>query len=116
MPAPDPKGAVVVLTTVGDLEAGKRLARDLVREGRAACVSLVPGATSIYRWRDGIAEEGEVLLIIKTPRDRIESLREELAVSHPYEVPEFLALDVAEGGQDYMAWLWAATRTPLEEK
>jgi len=106
----------VVLTTVGDLEQGKVLARDLVRAGRAACVSVLSGATSIYRWQGGIVEESEVLLVIKTPRDRLESLRAGLASGHPYEVPELLVLDVSDGSGEYMAWLRDTTRSPLEEK
>ena len=106
----------VVLTTVRDLEEGRTLARALVRSGLAGCVTLVPQATSIYRWQDGIAEETETMLVIKTPRDRLESLRRDLAGRHPYELPEFLVLEVSAGSPEYLAWLRDSTRFPLEER
>ncbi len=111
-PAPD--GAAVLLTTLGDRAQAEHLAREIVREGLAACVTLVPGATSIYRWKDQVVTESEIVLLMKTPRDRVAPLKERLSKRHPYELPEILVIEVGEGSPEYMAWLRAETRSPLE--
>lgn len=116
MTKPMANGIVIGLTTVSDLDDGKALARSLIRSGLVACVNLVAGATSLYWWKGALAETTEVLLVIKTTADRLDLLRAELAKSHPYEVPEFLALDVIEASPEYAAWVRDSTRFPLEER
>jgi len=86
-------------------ESARRLARLLVEARLAACVNILPGATSIYRWKGAIEEAAEWMLIIKTRRDRFEALRDELAKAHGYEVPELIALDIAEGLPAYLDWI-----------
>ncbi len=86
-------------------EAGRPLAQALVEEEAAACVQILSGITSLYRWEGKIESDQEVILLVKTLRSclpRIESLLEKL---HPYQVPELLALPVAGGSQDYLKWL-----------
>lgn len=97
--------AVVVLTTVGNLEDGKTIARRLVEEKLSACVSILPIERSIYFWEGKIVEEGEVLLLIKTLKEKIPLLKERLVALHPYTVAEFLVLPVIEGGEKYLRWL-----------
>lgn len=94
----------VVLSTCppGDAEA---LAASLVEGRHAACVNIVPGVTSLYRWQGAVERSPECLLVIKCPRDAVERLIAALKAAHPYEVPEALALDVIAGHPPYAAWV-----------
>lgn len=95
----------IVLTTVGSLEEGQRLARRLVERRLAACVNLVPNLISIYRWQGEIEEAAEVLLMMKTTAEQLPALEAAVRELHSYDVPEFLALDVAAASQPYLNWL-----------
>jgi periplasmic divalent cation tolerance protein len=96
---------IVVLSTCATEEEAAKLARVLVNARVAACVTLVPGARSIYRWQEAIESAAECLLIIKSSRQLFEPLRTALEKAHAYDVPEVLALSVAEGAPGYMTWL-----------
>jgi periplasmic divalent cation tolerance protein len=96
---------VVALSTVGTAEDAERIARALVERRLAACVNVVPGLLSIYRWKGAVESAEERLLVIKTRADRLAALREALVSLHPYEVPELLTLPVEEGHPPYLAWL-----------
>jgi periplasmic divalent cation tolerance protein len=106
-PLEDPAAARVVLITAPDREVGLRLARELVAGGWAACVNLVPGITSVYRWEGKLHEDPEVLLLVKTTLKRAEELPSFLARAHPYDVPECVALAPAEVEARYLTWLQA---------
>jgi len=96
---------LVVLCTVGGAEEAGRIARELVERRLAACVNILGGVTSVYRWQGKTAQEPEHLMIVKTTADRFGALREAIAAIHPYEVPEILALPIAAGHEPYLAWL-----------
>ncbi len=97
--------AVVVLCTFPDVEKARVIAALLVERRLAACVNLLPGVESIYRWEGKVERAGEVLAVIKTTRyPELEAALKEL---HPYEVPEILALPVAAGLAGYLEWLGA---------
>jgi periplasmic divalent cation tolerance protein len=96
---------IVVLSTCDSEEQAKTLARHLVEHRLAACVNILPGVQSVYRWKDQIEESAEWLLVIKTRRDRFDALREALVKMHTYEVPEVIALPVVDGWEPYLAWL-----------
>jgi periplasmic divalent cation tolerance protein len=102
-----PEEVRVVLVTAPDAETGSRLARALVEERLAACVNLVPGVRSIYRWEGRIQEDAEVLLIVKTRADRCDALGARVRALHPYALPEVLALAAAGGSAEYLAWVAA---------
>jgi len=102
-----PSEARIVLMTAPDAEVGAGLGRVLVEERLAACVNLLPGVRSIYRWEGRIEEEGEVLLVAKTTRDRCEALAARVEALHPYELPEVVVLPVAGGSHRYLAWILA---------
>ena len=102
----------VVLSTCPDTGTAERLARVLVEESLAACVNIVPGLRSIYRWNDALRSDEEVLMIIKTTAERLGAARGRLVELHPYEAPEVVALPVADGHHPYLAWVAASTRTP----
>lgn len=100
----------VMLSTCGDPETAERLARALVEEGLAACVNVVPGLRSIYRWNGEVQSDEEVLMIAKTTAARLAAARERLVALHPYETPEVIAWPIADGHDAYLEWVAAATR------
>ena len=96
---------LLCLSTCPDAETATRIARALVEERLAACVNRLPNVNSTYRWQGEIHEDAEVLLLIKTTRERFDTLRERLVELHPYEVPELVAFDIADGLPAYLDWL-----------
>jgi len=96
---------IVVFSTCATEEDAIKLAEALVEARVAACVTLVPGARSIYRWRGALESATECLLIIKSDRPRFERLRASLEHLHSYEVPEVLAIPVVDGAANYLNWL-----------
>ena len=101
---------VVVLTTVAPDFDARSLAHALVESRLAACVNILGGVHSVYRWEGRIAHDPEQLLVIKTVDARVDALREELFRLHPYEVPEFVVLE-ADTSEAYGAWLLGAVST-----
>ncbi len=97
--------AVVILTTVPADDRGEAIGQALVDERLAACVNLLPPMTSIYRWRGVVEREMERQMIIKTTRNRVPAVQTRLAALHPYEVPEFLVLSVADSSSAYFEWV-----------
>jgi periplasmic divalent cation tolerance protein len=104
---------VIVLSTVSRPDHAERIAQTLVERRLAACVNVVPGVLSLYRWEGRMQREVERLLVIKTTRERFEELHHALLELHPYDVPEVLALPVIGGNPAYMQWVAEATNTPL---
>jgi len=100
---------VVFCTCATEEEAGK-LAQVLVEARVAACVTILPGARSIYRWQGAIESSAECLLMIKSSRRLFEALCVTLERAHSYEVPEVLALPVVDGAANYLNWLEAQLR------
>lgn len=98
-------GRIVALSTVGSAEDADRIARELVGRRLAACVNVVGGVVSVYRWKGAVERDEERLLVIKTRAERLEELRQALVELHPYEVPELVALPVEAGHAPYLAWL-----------
>lgn len=105
--------AIVVLTTVASDEEGIRLVRALLERRLIACGTLVPGARSLYRWQGKIADEREVVLILKTRSARLETLQAAFGELHPYKVPELLALPVSAGLPKYLDWISGETTLAL---
>ena len=104
-------GIRVCLISAPDAEAARRIARTLVEERLAACVNVVPGVTSIYRWEGELQEDAELLLVAKTSEALLPALAERLAVIHPYALPELVALTPSGGSERYLDWVRAETRT-----
>ena len=101
-------GRIVVLCTVGSAEDAERIARALVEQGHAACVNVVPGVSSFYRWKGEIARDAEWLMVMKTTAARFEALREALVEMHPYDVPEVIELPIERGHPPYLEWIDAS--------
>ena len=105
---------IVVLTTCAAEADAERLARALVEGRLAACVNVVPGVRSFYRWKGEVDSGVEFLLIVKTSRDLFPALRAEMEKLHPYELPELLALPVVAGAENYLSWFQAGLRGAQE--
>jgi periplasmic divalent cation tolerance protein len=96
---------IVVLTTCESEEQAQALARGLIEQRLAGCVNILPGARSVYRWKDKIEDAAEFVLIIKSRRDIFIKLRDAIARLHSYEIPEVIALPVVDGSDAYLNWL-----------
>jgi len=101
----EPIAARVLLCTVPDRDAADRLAGELLEAGCAACVNVLAGVSSIYRWKGEIQKDEELLLVIKTDRERVGPAIEVIEGAHPYECPEAIALPVTEGSEAYLGWI-----------
>ena len=95
----------IVLTTCPDKVSAERIAHALVEEGLAACVNVLPPMHSIYRWKGKIEQATEQLLVIKSTVARFPAIRERIQALHPYELPEIIAVPIADGLPGYLAWL-----------
>lgn len=96
---------IVVFSSCGSATEAELIARRLVEDRLAGCVSVVAPVRSFYRWKGEIESAEEWLLVIKTSRERFDELRMVLEAAHSYEVPEVLAVPVVEGSPNYLAWL-----------
>lgn len=96
---------VVLFSTCPNMAEAERLASHLVETRLAACVNAVPAIRSFYRWKGKVNNDPEVLLVIKTARDRVDAVRAEIEKLHSYELPELIALPVVDGAANYLTWL-----------
>jgi periplasmic divalent cation tolerance protein len=101
-------GVRLVLCTAPDRDVAERLAQGLLEAGLAACVNLLPGVDSVYRWQGQIERASEVLMLIKLDADRVGSAQRWLLAQHPYQTPEWIVLDVVDGSDAYLRWLRSA--------
>lgn len=101
------KGFRLVLCTCPDPDTAGRIAETLVQEALAACVNLIPGLTSIYRWEGRVQRDAEALLLIKTRVEHLPALSARIVALHPYALPEIVAVPLGEGSEGYLAWLAA---------
>ena len=99
---------IVVFITVGSEEEGRKIARLLVKEKKAACVNIVPGVDSLFRWKGRINSARESLLLVKTKASLLPEISSLVKQIHSYEVPEIIALPVIGGSEDYLKWLDSA--------
>jgi periplasmic divalent cation tolerance protein len=97
--------AIVVVTTVGTEEQAYLIAREIVARRQAACVNVVPGIRSIYRWKGKICKDGELLLIIKTLEGEFEGVAATIRELHSYELPEILSFTVSHGERGFLDWI-----------
>lgn len=97
--------AIVVVTTVGTEEQAYQIARELVARRQAACVNVLPGVRSIYRWKGKICKDGELLLVIKTVEDEFDGVAETIRELHSYDLPEVLSFNVSHGEKNFLDWI-----------
>lgn len=103
---------VVCHCTCPDAGTAERIAQALVSARLAACVNILPGVRSVYRWQGAIERADEVLLLAKTTRERLEPLIALVASLHPHELPEVIAVEVAAGLPAYLDWVVASASEP----
>lgn len=96
---------LVVLMTAGSQEEAERIAHALVAEMMVACVNVIPGVTSVYRWEGQVQSDQEWLLVAKSRRDVLDELVRRVQALHSYDVPEVIALPLVGGSDAYLRWI-----------
>lgn len=102
--------ARLVLATAPDAAVAKQIALALLERRLVACVNVLPGVTSHYRWEGKLEESSEVLLLVKTSADRLAALESAFHELHPYDTPEFIVIEPEHVAPRYLAWLGEETR------
>ena len=105
-------GTHIVLVTASSQAEALLIGRGVVEKKLAACVTVVPKVISIFEWEGKVCEEHEWLLVMKSSADVYAALEAEVKSLHGYEVPEILALPVAQGSSEYLTWVKAMSRAP----
>lgn len=96
---------VVIMVTASGQEEGVKIARTLVEEKIVACVNLVDGVRSVFRWKGKVEEESECLLIIKTRGQQVPAVIQRVKALHSYDVPEVIVLPILDGNPSYLQWI-----------
>ena len=107
-------GAIVVVTTVGTEEQAYLIAREIISRRQAACVNILPGIRSIYRWKGKICKDGELLLIVKTLEGELDGVMATIRELHSYELPEILSFQVDHGEEGFLGWIAASVDKEAE--
>jgi periplasmic divalent cation tolerance protein len=97
--------AIAVLTTVGTEEQAYLIAREIVARRQAACVNILPGVRSIYRWKGRICKDGELMLVVKTLESELDGVTATIRELHSYELPEILSFTVSHGERGFLDWI-----------
>lgn len=109
----DDDDTLLVFTNLPDTAAAVRLARELVERRLAACVNVLNGCTSIYRWRGAVEQADEVPVLLKTRAARYAEVEAAIRELHPYEIPEVVAVPVGRGLPEYLEWVAEETAIPI---
>lgn len=104
-----PDGILLAFCTCPDHTCAERIAGSLVEDGLAACVNILPTVSSVYRWQGSLETSQESLLLIKTSNERYPEIERSIRALHPYELPEVIAVSVAQGLPDYLRWIEQCT-------
>ena len=97
--------AIFVVTTVGTEEQANLIAREIIARRQAACVNILPGVRSIYRWKGKICKDGELMLVVKTLEKEFEGVMATIRELHSYELPEILSFQVTRGEPNFLDWI-----------
>ncbi len=95
----------IIILITAPIQDASAIAKHLIERHVAACVNIIPEVRSIYYWKNEICDDKEALLIVKTESILFERLKEEVRFIHSYEVPEIIALPIAEGYKPYLNWI-----------
>jgi len=96
---------VVIYITTGTDEEAQKVAEELLKQRKAACVSILPGVSSIFWWQDKLDSAQETLLIVKTKASLVNEIVRLVTEIHSYDVPEIIALPIMGGNRDYLEWI-----------
>jgi len=96
---------VVIYITTGTDEEAQKVAEELLKQRKAACVSILPGVSSIFWWQDKLDSAQETLLIVKTKASLVDEIVRLVTEIHSYDVPEIIALPIMGGNLDYLEWI-----------
>ena len=107
---------IIVFCTVDSGELAEQIAAALVEAHEAACVNIVSGVRSVYRWEGKLCRDAELLLIIKSVAEKFEAARERIRRMHTYQVPEVIAVPITAGDADYLGWLNESVNQPHDVK
>jgi len=97
-----------VLSTAPNPTEAEKMAEALVTEKLVACVNLVPGVKSIYWWKNAVQHEQEVMMVMKTRRNKFKALEKRIIELHSYELPEIIALSINRGSEEYLNWIYTS--------
>jgi periplasmic divalent cation tolerance protein len=100
-----PANHLIIFCTCPDKDTAEKIARLLVASTEAACVNILPGITSVYRWQGQVESAEEHLLLIKTHKDRYQAIETIICDHHPYELPEIIATSIERGLPEYLHWI-----------
>ncbi len=95
----------LILSTCPNTQIARRIANALVRERLAACVNILPALQSIYRWNGKVESAREVLIVVKARARDYRGVEKRILALHPYELPEFISLEIASRPSRYLAWI-----------
>jgi periplasmic divalent cation tolerance protein len=104
---------ILVLTNLPDMQSAQAMARRLVEQKLAACANCLPAVKSIYRWQGMIEEADEVTVLIKSAQSRYQELEAAIKGSHPYDIPEIIALPLSGGLPAYLSWVLQETKKDM---
>ena len=96
---------IVLVTTCESAAEADAIASALVEHRLAACVNILPGVTSVYRWKGSVERAAEIILLIKTSRPMLAKAQAEIERLHSYELPEVIAMPIVDGSERYLEWL-----------
>ena len=95
----------IIYSTTGSVEEARKIARILVEEKLAACVNIIPKIESIYRWQGNIEDDNECVLLAKTTDKNIDKTIQRIKELHSYDVPDIVAIPIAQGFKEYLKWV-----------
>ena len=95
----------IIITTVDNIDLGKKIARQLIENELVACVNIVPNILSIYKWDNQINDDNELILIIKTSKENLNKVEETILNLHSYTTPEIISFKINKSNKDYLRWL-----------
>jgi len=107
-------GLALIITMVPDNDIGEKIAQALVSSRTAACVNMIGGATSCYRWEGKLQRDSESLLLVKTRMQLASKVQEVIESNHPYEIPEVIVLPISGGSERYLNWVVEETDTNID--
>ena len=104
----------MVICTFPNMEKARQIGTALVQMQLVACVNLIPGIQSIYRWEGKVEEQEEVMAFFKTSAAKYQEVEQKVIEMHPYELPELVVVELAGGLPAYLHWVLSSTKSANE--